>query len=130
MAGENFIGSGIIFPIELSPQSGTPITRTGQDLIRSSIKMILGWDNQRFYLPEFISRLYNLLEEPNDELLAGLVEYFVAEQLSTWEPRIELISSRVDNIYPNKLYLTITYKITNTKIQDIFTFGFYREITT
>lgn len=126
MATIDFLGKGIIFPIELTSQ-GLPIIRSGPELIKSSIKMILAWPvRQRIFLGEFASRLDELLEEPNDELLKGLVEFFIMEALTTWEKRIDVLDVSVERLEPEKLDVEVKYRIRTSQIEEVLTFPLYR----
>lgn len=127
MALENFVGKGVIFPVELDT-TGAPITRTGITLINSSISMILGWDNDKVFLPEFRSRIVDLIEEPNDEVLRSLVQFFIYEALTTWERRINVLDIVAEVKNSEQLDVRIEYQITNTQIQETFVYPFYREI--
>lgn len=126
----NFIGQGLIFPIEL--ENGRGKLFTGFDLLRSSIKVILSWPyNQRFLLGQFGSRLEDVLEEPNDDVLHNLVYTFVTDAIATWEKRIELVNVeliRNDQRASSSLSLSLTYRIINSQIEDNFVFPFYRKI--
>jgi len=127
---DQYLGKGIIFPVELSP-SGSAVIRGGPDLIKSSIFMILSWPkNHRIFLNEFGSRLEELLEEPNDELLKGLVEYFVIDSLRDWEKRIILLDSVIERMFVEKLDVKILYRIKASGFEDTLTFPFYRNIPT
>jgi phage baseplate assembly protein W len=127
MAIQDFIGKGLTFPVEISSK-GVPVLYGGLDLVRSSIKMILGWNGDRIFLSEFYSRINDLLEEPNDEILARLVEYLINEQLTKWEKRIRLLDISAEVYSAERLDVTIKYQITNTQIQDVMTYPFYRTI--
>ena len=127
MAIENFVGKGIVFPIELD-STGTPVNKTGIELINSSIKLILGWDNDRIFLSQFRNRLNDLIEEPNDEVLSSLVRFFIFDSLRIWEKRIEVLDITISIPDPSRLDASIYYRITNTNLEAIFTFPFYREI--
>jgi uncharacterized protein len=126
MAQIDYLGKGIIFPIELTPQ-GLPIIRSGPDLIKSSIKMILMWPvRQRIFLGEFGSRIDELLEEPNDDLLKGLVEFFIVDALRTWEKRIDVLDVSVERLAPETIDVEIRYRIKTNQLEDILTFPLYR----
>lgn len=127
MAIQNFVGTGLTFPIELD-NNGVPIMYTGFDLIRSSIKTILGWNGDRIFLSEFYSRINDLIEEPNDDLLARLVEYLINEQLTRWEKRIRLLEIKSQRTTSIRLDVKIRYQIINTQLQDVMTFPFYRTV--
>jgi len=121
----NIIGKGIIFPIELN--NGAPVIRTDNELIKSSIAMILGWpDRDRFFIPEFGSRLEELLEEPNDQVILGVMNYFIKTTLKKWEPRIRVDTVRAYSKKPESLQVVISYTIIRTNKGDSFVFPFYK----
>lgn len=126
---QRFIGQGIVFPLVLS-NGKTPIV-SGFELIRSSIRMILGWPNgTRYYLAEFGSRLEELLEEPNDEVLKAVVRTFVIDAITDWEKRIYLVSSEIVNVTPTRVDIQLTYRVVNSQTEDTYIFPFYRKINT
>lgn len=121
----DFIGTGPTFPIALDG-NGSPVISGGAELVTSSIKMILAWPkNQRIFLSKFGANLENLLEEPNDQLLQGLVEYYISDGLKTWEKRIKVLDVTVVRTEPSKLNVTVTYKLSNETVSQVFTFPFY-----
>ena len=124
---KNFIGQGITFPIHL--ENGKPPLETGVPLIRASIRSILSWEvGNRFFLPEFASRLETLLFEPNDFLLKQLLNIYVVEALKKWEHRIELLEANIEDVDFQAIKLNISYKILTTNTVDTFIFPFYRKI--
>lgn len=127
---QNFLGNGITLPLRL--ENGKVPLDSGVQLIRSSIQMILAWQyGTRFFLNEFGSRVEELLEEPNDDILRTICFEFIVDALRTWEKRVEVLAA--DIIRPNDLgtvELSITYRIISSRKTDTFTFPFYSEITT
>lgn len=124
---QDFIGSGLAFPIQLN--RGKAVISTGFDLIRSSIRMILGWPvGTRFYLAEFGSKLEELLEEPNDDVLKQIMYTFVVDPITNWEKRITLVNVSIEDVDLAKVNLRITYRISNSQTTDTFVFPFYRNI--
>ena len=124
----NFVGIGPTFPVEIEPTTGVPLLKTGIPLTNSSIKMILGWNNSRILLGEFGSRYDELLEEPNDDILASLVRYFTIEAIETWDKRIEILDVTILEITGAELFLQVRYRITNSNLEGLFTWTFYRQI--
>jgi len=123
-----FIGSGMIFPIELD-NSGKPPIYNNIKLIRSSIINILSWPKRtRFFNEHFGSRIGEVIEEPNDNISNSLIIHFVTDALQTWEKRIELVSLDIDDEKPGVVFLKIVYRIRETKIDDSFIFPFYKQI--
>lgn len=126
----NYIGRGIIFPIELSANGGHVI-RTGTVLINSSLKIILSWPFlSRIFLSEFGSRLEDLLEEPNDDLLRSLVKHFIFDAITKWEKRVNVLEVDTKRTSPERLIIGVRYRVKNTGLEETFTFPFYKEITT
>jgi len=127
---QDFLGRGITLPLRL--ENGKVPIDSGVQLIRSSIKMIIAWPfGTRFFLNEFGSKVEELVEEPNDDVLRNVAYEFIAESLARWEKRIELIDVSIDR--PNdmgSLNLSIIYRIISSQKTDILTFPFYPEITT
>lgn len=127
----NFIGQGLTFPIQL--ENGQGKIFSGFDLIRSSIRMILAWPMfERFLLGEFGSRVEDVLEESNDDILQNLVFSFITDAISSWEKRVELLGVEVERNENDplnaSLQISLTYRIVNSQLIDNFVFPFYRKI--
>lgn len=83
----------------------------GKETIRNSILNILMTRlGERVHLPEFGSRLHELLFQPLDQVFAALARQYVYEALRLWEPRIELLDMAV-TFSGNQAQLTIRYRI-------------------
>lgn len=124
---QNFIGQGFTIPLKLT--NGRPPLESGFDLIRSSIINIVSWAyGKRFFLNEYGSRLYELLEEPNDIILEDIVRVFVVDAINKWEKRIDLTHCSIVRTSDIKMEVTVTYQIINTKREDTFVFPFYTKI--
>lgn len=124
---QDFIGSGIIFPIQL--QNGRAVIQSGFELIRASIKTIVQWpEGQRFMLAEFGSRIERLLEEPNDETLKQIIYTFIVDPINQWEKRIALTSATITDVSSEKVNISLRYRILNSQTEDSFIFPFYRQI--
>ena len=123
MIDDKIVGKGIIFPLRVV--NGTIPIDSGIDLIRSSLKVILRWDNDRYFLGEFRSKLKELLEDPNDLILIGLVQHFIVKQITKWETRITLLEAPKILQENNKLSIQLTYRINKTAEKDSFVFPFY-----
>lgn len=86
------IGSGLSFP--LSFQGGKPLATTmavGIEKINQSIHQILSTrPGERIYIPEFGSKLPDLVFEQNDSVLHNLLAFHTADALRRWELRIDI----------------------------------------
>ncbi len=65
-------------------------------LIKSSIMMILGtYIGERVMNPEFGSRLKEVPFSQNDSVTRTLIEQYVIESISRWEPRVDIVDFEV-----------------------------------
>lgn len=115
---------GMAFPLLLS--SGSSTLEEGVELIQKSIKTILSWPlYTREYEDEFGSRVFELLEEPNDDVLAALLRRFTQDTLERWEERIELLTFDIYRPNSEKVTIDIVYKIRELNIQASLQYYFY-----
>jgi hypothetical protein len=127
MATNKFIGSGILFPIEIN-ESGRPDYVNDNRLIVASILQILNTPkNIRYFNENFGCRIEELLDEPNDGVANTLLRAFIVESLTTYEPRIILDSINIVNYDLFKVNVRLTYTITNTKQEESMIFPYYKQ---
>lgn len=110
---------GLVIPIA-KWSGGYFSTRTTKDLIKSSIRMILLTRlGERVMLPEFGSRLHELVFEPMSDVLAQLAKAYVIEAIQRWEPRVILQKvTIVPNEAANTFSVAMTYIIKENAEQD------------
>lgn len=126
---QDYIGRGITLPLNLV--AGRAPLQSGFELLRASIIMVLAWPYAtRFFLNEFGSRLEELIEEPNDNILLNLIHTFVVDSLRKWEPRVELIGLTLERNQDWSISLQLNYRVVVTGKEDTFVFPFYTQITT
>ena len=106
---DRIIGAGAGFPIELTPlidnkgepilgedgelQMGWNVIRGDFNLIDQSLKnIIFTMLGSRIRQENFGSRLYELIEEPNNQIVTFLSSKYVTEAVRQWEPRIQQIT--------------------------------------
>jgi phage baseplate assembly protein W len=115
--------AGLAFPLQLT--SGKHTLVEGSDLIQASIKTIIAWPLfTRFYLGEFGSRTYEVVEEPNDDILINLISRFIIDSISTWEQRIELLNLNITRPTPESITIDLTYNIKESNIEDSFYYNY------
>lgn len=139
---ENFLGRGPRFPITLDTGTGGFRKSAGaipyykvdsaEDLkrIQGSIEHILSTPvGSRYYLPEFGSRLKQLLFEQNDDVLIDLLRVYIIEALAQWEPRIEItdVISEIDSSDDSRVNCNIKYIIIDTQVSGNYIYPFYRK---
>jgi len=122
----SYLGTGINYPIVLD--KGSVVLNSDTPLIDQSINIILSTaKGSRFFLPEFGSRLSELAFEPNDEVLAELLIYFITEALDAWENRIRVVSVNTV-IDTDVVQCTITYRVLQSNEIESFVYPFYKKI--
>lgn len=113
----DIIGRGVTYPIILTENEDGktgwyPISN--DKLIEHNLGSILNYSiGQRFREEDFGTRLWECLEEPNTQALAFLVDQFLKDCISRWEPRITYKSSTITRD-GSKLNILITYVINST----------------
>ena len=126
----DILGQGLKFPFQFHRRSGgariSTATSRDQEHIHESIRQILGTRRgERFLLPEFGSRLHELLFEGNDAILLGLLRHEVIDALTRWEPRI-VIEEVVMVADGHVIHVNIHYRLISAQIAGNLIYPFYR----
>ena len=124
-----YLGQGTTYPTALV--NGKSLLINDRNLVEQSIKIILGTPRgSRFMLPEFGSRLNELLFEQNDEVLEDLITYFIYEALTMWEKRVKFVGVvfKRDQNDESVLYCDIRYRILQSNDIDSFIYPFYKKL--
>lgn len=120
--------NGMTFPQKINGKGFFEFSGNIQLLVRHSIYQILGTRiGERVMVPEFGSRLPELLFEPIDEITIALARTYTIEAIERWEPRVEL-NDVVVNINPdaNRIEIFAHYAIINRGIVDSTAVAFPR----
>lgn len=126
------IGTGMQCPNTFNEANGRVRTNTGIERINQSIRhILLTRIGERFFVPEFGSRLHELIFEPNDEVLRDLLKLYIDDALRKWEPRIKVLEIEpIIKDYDNTVPVNITYNLINTNVTYNYVFPFNREVYT
>lgn len=127
MMNSDFLGKGWKYPLALTQNEIA--CSEGEDLIRESIRVILGTTKgERVMRPEFGCGINELVFAPNNTT-AALIEFYVKEALLNWEPRIEVLTVTVtpDSEEPNQLRIDIEYRIKTSNTKGNLVYPFYLE---
>jgi hypothetical protein len=122
---EKCIGNGLTSSGDMFSAFKTKV-QEGEDKIHDSIRMILSTRvGERFFVPEFGSKLHLALFEQNDMVSRDLIVYYVTDALEKWEKRISVDDVEVgdetdDNIVP----ITILYHIANSNVEGSYVYPF------
>jgi phage baseplate assembly protein W len=130
-----FLGKGLKFPFTFQRRSGgaqiSTATSSDHAHIHESIRQILGTKKgERFMRPDFGTRLHELVFEPSDQLLYGLIRHEVMEALDAWEPRIIVteVSVSADESDEHLVLVNIIYKLISSQTESNCVFPFWREL--
>lgn len=112
------IGSGVIYPINLTPDEsgriGWHVIKGDTALIENNLCSIVNYViGERFREEDFGTRVWECLEEPNTQALAFLVDKFMKDAISRWEPRITYKSSEITR-ESSKLHIKLHYVVNAT----------------
>lgn len=122
----NYLGNTVDYPLNLV--NGKPTIANSKKTIEQSIVSALNTDKgSRFFLPQYGSRLNELLFEPNDLVLKSLIRQFVLEAIQEWEKRVKFLDVTID-IQEEVVNCTIMYRIVATTESLSFIYPFYRKI--
>lgn len=123
----SYIGTAIKYPHKVN-EFGRIDLVSGFDLLKQSMVKVLETPvGSEWVSPEFGSYLNELIFEPNDEILASLLSYFIRDALRRWERRVRVLSviqDTTNEVVTNKI--TVVIKATNEQYS--FVYPFYREL--
>jgi uncharacterized protein len=109
---------GANFPFRIDPATGGVAMASGSDKIRQNVRIILGTRvGERPMLREFGTRIPTLVHDPNDDVLADLIQNQARQALLQWEPRI-LITNMVVAHNEGEARLRLDYIYTSEQVAD------------
>lgn len=122
------IGSGVLFPIELTENSrgekGWYPVKGDIKLIENNLEAVfLHQIGVKFREEEFGSRVWECIEEQNTQAQAFMVNQFMREAFENWESRIVYKSSSIQR-EQSKLNIIFSYTLidTNSSREGILTY--------
>lgn len=123
---KSYLGVGIKYPITLV--GGSVQLQQGEALVEQSIITILNTPKgSRFFLPEYGSRLKELLFETNDDVLFDLLEVFIHEAITEWEKRAKFVKANFER-KDDAVFCEIHYSILPSNQVNSFIYPFYQKI--
>ena len=124
---EEFVGSGIAFPMRTDATGSVALVSSDEE-IRESMRLVLGTAcGERPMRPEFGCGIHDLVFAPANAATAGRVAYEVRTSLERWEPRIEVddVDVRFEPDQPGVMYVAVTYALRGTNDPRNLVFPFY-----
>ncbi len=122
-----FLGIGWKFPVGVDNDGKISMSKHEQD-IKEAIRIILGTaKGERVMRPDFGCGIHELVFEPINTSTINKVENGVRENLTLWEPRIELVKveAQTDDSDNGKLEISIDYIVRSTNNRFNLVYPFY-----
>jgi uncharacterized protein len=116
VSGESFIGRGWRFPIKVNPRGGLDWS-DGPDRIRDAIWLVLKTSlGERVMRPAFGAGVEEFVFQTNSAATRAALTHAIRGALVRWEPRIELVSVRVDPVAdePSQVIAAVEYRLRTT----------------
>jgi phage baseplate assembly protein W len=127
--GNEFLGSGIAFPISLD-SGGRVVMNSLDEHVRQSILLILRTaKGERVMRPDFGAGLQEVVFSPIDASTAALVQHEVKDALVKFEPRIDVLNVDVsaDRQQEGVLLINVEYRVRRTDTTFNLVYPFYIE---
>ena len=124
---KEFLGRGLAFPLQVNARGEIALVSAERD-IEQAIRIILGTQpGERVMRPEFGCRAGELLFEPRNSAMETLMQQYVEEALTRWEPRIEVQWVQVlsDNTQDGAVVVEVNYLIKATHDQRSIVYPFF-----
>lgn len=125
--GADFVGQGWAWPAGVSRTGGIALVG-GDTELEQAIRLILGTAlGERPMRPEYGCGIHDLLFDPSDGTLAGLVAHEVRASLLRWEPRVDVAEIRVtfDRERPGLALIDVSYVVRTTNDRRNLVVPFY-----
>jgi phage baseplate assembly protein W len=127
MSGADFVGQGWSWPAGVGHRGGIALV-SGDAELGQAIRLILGTAlGERPMRPEFGCGIHDLVFDPSDSTLAGLVAHEVRASLLRWEPRVDVDDVQVtfDPDRPGLALIDVSYLVRTTNDRRNLVVPFY-----
>jgi len=137
MSEHDFLGKGVAFPFRFGDADGAVAVSDGKPpecrKIKESIRHILATrPGERFFLPEFGSRLHELVFQQNDVVLKALARQYIVDAIKRWEKRVRVtkveFSEDPQTADQNAFLIKITYQVIASQVEGNLVYPFAREV--
>jgi phage baseplate assembly protein W len=112
----DLIGTGWAFPVKVNARGGLSYT-SGVRRIQDSIWIIVSTSlGERLMRPAFGAGAHDFVFQPNSPVMRSNLAAAIRDALVRWEPRIELVSVRVDTSpdEESQVLASIEYRVRTT----------------
>ena len=126
-ADSSFIGRGFTWPLAVDHTGAIGLSAGVPDLDRSIEIVLMTAPGERLMRPQFGCRIWDLLFEPVNANLLGLISQAVRDALAQWEPRIAVEDVRPfqDAKDSSLVRIEIIYRVKATNDRRNLVYPFY-----
>lgn len=126
-AAPDFVGRGFAWPMHVDHTGSIALTPAGGDLEDSIRVILLTAPGERLMRPQFGCRIWDLLFEPVNANLIGLISQAVRDALAQWEPRIAVdeVAPVQDDDDSGLVQIRISYRVRATNDRRNLVYPFY-----
>lgn len=123
----DFVGRGFAWPMRVDHTGAIAMTSGSSDLDDAIRVVLLTAPGERVMRPAFGCRIWDLLFEPVNANLLGLVREAVRDALAQWEPRIEVLDvvPVQDDVDSGLVRIRIDYRVRATNDRRNLVYPFY-----
>ena len=121
-----YLGTALKSP--LTTQRGRVTTVSGTETVRQSIERLISTPKGSiFFNRQYGCRNEEMLFEPNTEVAAEMIRFYIFEAIRDFEPRVKFID--IDTkIEDNRIDCFISYRILATNEIESFIYPFYTSL--
>jgi uncharacterized protein len=123
-----FLGRGWSFPPSFSKATSELVLVTDEEDIRQSLDILLSTTiGERFLQPQYGCNLQHYVFEPMDATTQTLIKLTVRDAITVFEPRIKLLSVKLDNslLIEGRIDIAIEYMVRATNSRFNLVYPFY-----
>jgi len=123
----DFVGRGFAWPLGVDHTGSIALTAPGGDIEDSMRVVLLTAPGERLMRPQFGCRIWDLLFEPVNATLLGLISQAVRDALAQWEPRVEVLDvhPEQDDDDSGLVQIRIEYRVKSTNDRRNLVYPFY-----
>ena len=124
---KDFLGQGWKFPIAVDATGAIALSSFEDDISEAVRIILLTAKGERVMRPDFGASLHDFVFESMSATMIGRVQAAVTDALIKWEPRIQVLSVKVepDPGEIGKLLIDIDYRVRATNNRFNLVFPFY-----
>ena len=122
-----FVGRGFGWPLGVDHTGSIRLSNGIPELDRSIEIVLMTAPGERLMRPQFGCRIWDLMFEPVNANLLGLISQAVRDALAQWEPRIEVedVTPEQDEESSGTVQIRIAYRVRATNDRRNLVYPFY-----